>query len=208
MAVLTIANVSSSDFFLNDVYATIAAGDSIQVTRSPAEISSMAGLQAAVADGVLTASVAFSADELASGIGLPIVSESVSVDSIVPVASTNPIGQEIVIYKALATGGTSGTADDVTIYAVNTLPYKIRILSAEAHISTAVALSTLNVRSAAAGGGTLAAGPIDSGSTGIAAATGPNATVVLTPGALVGLFVRRSDRSVVGEIVIKARIES
>ena len=207
MATLTIANVSSSDFFLNDIYATIAAGDSIQVTRSPAEISSMVGLQTAVADAVLTASVAFSADELASGIGLPIVSESVSAGSIAPVLSTVPASPLITIYKALDSGGASGTPDDVVIYAVNNLPYKIRILSAEARISTAVASSTLNVRSTTGGGGTLAAGPIDSGTAGIASATGPNATVVLTPGASVGLFVRRSDRSVVGQIIITARIE-
>jgi len=62
------------------------------------------------------------------------------------------------------------------------------------------------VRSAAAGGGTLAA-TVPADVLGAARMIGPNASVVLTPGAIVGLFIRR-DRSTVGEIVITARREA
>lgn len=207
MASLTISNVSSADFWLNDIYAAIPAGDSVVVFRSPAEISSMAGLQAAVADGILTSSVVFSADEQAADLSSVIAPASVDAASISPVAAAAVDAPLVTFRKALASGGSSGTLDDVTIYAVNTLPYKVRILDALALISTAgPAASALSVRSAAAGGGSLAA-TVPSDATGPQRMTGPNTSVVLTPGASVGLFVRR-DRSVVGEVIITARREA
>jgi hypothetical protein len=206
MASLTITNVSASDYWLNDIYATVPAGEAVVVTRSPAEISSMAGLQAAVADGVLTSSVEFSADELAADLSSVVAPASVGAVALNPVAATAVDAPLVTFRKAMTSGGASGTLDDVTIYAVNTLPYKVRILDAMALIGTAgPGSSVLSVRSAAAGGGTLAA-TIPSDATGVARMSGPNASVVLTPGASVGLFIRR-DRSVVGEVVITARRE-
>lgn len=217
MATLRITNLTTSPVYMNDLYTTIPESTValpqlpyVDVERSPAEISSMKGLHAAVAAGTVSVAVTFSAAEQAadSTAGELLASLQVSGAVPAPVAASAVVGQEITLYKALASGGAAGTADAVTIYALNALPYKMRILSAEARISTAVGASTLNVYSTASGAGTLAAGPISSAATGVALATGPNATVVLTPGAGVGLFVRRSDRSVVGEIVIKARIEA
>lgn len=208
MASLSITNISASAFFLNDVYVDIAAAQTLVVSRSPAEISSMAGLQAAVADGVLTASIAYTADELASiPLPSPIAPGSVSALAVAPVAAAAIDSAPVIFRKAFASGGASGTADDVTIYAVNTLPYKVRILDAMALISTAgPGGSFLQVRSAAGGGGTLAAS-VPSDATGVARLNAPNTSVVLTPGAIVGLFIRR-DRSTVGEIVITARREA
>jgi len=208
MASLSITNISASAFFLNDVYVDIAAAQTLVVSRSPAEISSMAGLQAAVADGILTASIAYTADELASiPLPSPLAPGSVSALTIAPVFAVAVASAPIIFRKAFASGGASGTLDDVTIYAVNTLPYKVRILDAMALISTAgPGASTLAVRSAVAGGGTLAA-TVPADVLGAARMIGPNASVVLTPGALVGLFIRR-DRSTVGEIVITARREA
>lgn len=208
MASLSITNISASAFFLNDVYVDIAAAQTLVVSRSPAEISSMAGLQAAVADGILTASIAYTADELASiPLPSPIAPGSVSALAVAPVAAAAIDSAPVIFRKAFASGGASGTLDDVTVYAVNTLPYKVRILDAVALISVAgPGASTLAVRSAAAGGGTLAA-TVPADVLGAARMIGPNASVVLTPGAIVGLFIRR-DRSTVGEIVITARREA
>lgn len=220
MATVRITNLTTSSVYLNDIYTTINGSGVaapllpyVDVTRSVSEISSMTGLIDAVAAGTLSATITYSADEQAAlsvTAQQPLAALFAPKAVPAPVASSTIVAQEITIYKALASGGATGTADDVTIYAVNTLPYKIRVLSAQARISTAGAAgSTMNVRTAAAGGGTLLAGPIDSASAGGAiSATGPNASVVATPGSSVGLFVRRSDRSAVGEIVIKARIES
>lgn len=204
MAQITITNVSADAFYLNDIYASIPAGESVETKRAISEISAMAGLQAAVTAGVLTFAVAYDADELASGLAL-------AAGPSIPAAveATDLVAAPISIRKALVSGGAAGTADDVTIYAVNNLPYAIRILDAHAVISTAAGGSSLTVRSAAAGGGTQAA-VVSSAAAGIARATAlgtSNTSVLLTPGSAVGLFVRRSDRSVVGEIVITARRE-
>jgi hypothetical protein len=219
MATVRITNLTTSPVYLNDIYTTINGSAAVlpllpyvDVTRSVAEISSMTGLIDAVAAGTLSATITYSADEQAAlsvTASQPLASLLAPKAVPAPVAASTIVGQEITIYKALASGGATGTADDVTIYAVNTLPYKMRILSAQVRISTAGAgSSTMNVRTAAAGGGTLLSGPIASDALGIVNPTGPNATVVASPGASVGLFVRRSDRSAVGEIIIKARIES
>ena len=219
MATIRITNLTTSPVYLNDIYTTINESSVaapllpyVDVTRSVAEISSMTGLIDAVAAGTLSATITYSADEQAAfsvTAKQPLASLLAPGSVPAPVASTAIVGQNITLFKALASGGATGTADDVTIYAVNTLPYKIRVLSAQVRISVAGAGgSTMNVRTAAAGGGTLLSGPIASDAVGIVNATGPNASVVATPGASVGIFVRRSDRSAVGEIVITARIES
>lgn len=238
MATIRITNLTNSDYWLNDIYTNIPASTAavpyVDVVRSIAQLSSMKGLGAAVAAGTLSVAITPDAGELATDLTYvqPLGSEllpgsvssgalangsvtaaklaanSVGPGTFVPVASTDIVSPTVTFYKALTSGGAAGTADDVTIYAVNTLPYKVRIIDAWAVVSTAAAATTLDVRSAAAGGGTLAA-QVSAASTGIARASllNTNASAVLTPGASVGLFVRR-DRSVVGEIFITARKES
>jgi hypothetical protein len=204
MAQLTITNVSADAYYLNDIYVAIPAGESVVIQRAISEISAMAGLQAAVAAGTLTFAVAYDVAELDSGLA-----QSAGQSIPAAVEAADLVSSAILIRKAMVSGGATGTADDVTIYAVNNLPYPIRILDARAVISTAVGGSSLTVRSAAAGGGTQVA-VVSSAAAGIARATAlgvSNTSVLLTPGSSVGLFVRRSDRSVVGEIVISARRE-
>lgn len=219
MATLRITNLTSSDYWLNDIYTSIPASTAavpyVDVERSPSEISAMRGLEAAVAAGDLSADVTYSADELAAidadnqPLASLLVDGSVTAGALAPVSAASPAAAPVTFFKSFAAGA-AGTADDVTIYAVNTLPYKIRIMGVSASIATAIGASTLTIRSAAGGGGTLAA-TVSSGSTGFVSATSlgaANASVVLTPGALIGLFVRRSDRGVAGEVHIYARRES
>ena len=219
MATLRITNLTTSDYWLNDIYTSIPASTAaipyVDVSRTPAEISSMDGLQAAVAAGTLSAAVTYSAAELAAidsanqPLASLLVDGAVTDSAIAPVSAAAIAAAPVMFFKAFAAGA-AGTADDVTVYAVNTLPYKIRILDARASIATAVGGSTLTVRSAAGGAGTQAA-VVSSAATGIARASAlgsANTSVVLTPGASVGLFIRRSDRGVAGELVIMARREA
>jgi len=207
MASLTITNLTSTPFFLADIYLSIPALSSVVVERSPAQISSMRSLQNAVSDGVLGTAIAFSEEELASGLASPIAPASVDAADLAPVDGAEVAAAPILFRKAFASGGAPGVLDDVTIFAVNTLPFKVRILDAQALISVpGPGGATLAVRSAAAGNGTLAA-LLPADAAGVARMEGPNASVVLEPGATVGLFVRR-DRSTVGEIVITARREA
>ncbi len=249
MATLRITGLTTSAFWLNDIYATIPASTStpayLDVTRSPAEISMMRGLQEAVADGTVSVTVTYSADELAalslvklqplasslvdgsvstaalqnlsvtagkidSGAvtAAKLAADSVGTGTFVPVAAATVMSTEVVLRQALVSGGAAGTADDVTIYAVNTLPYKVRILDAWVVLSTGHA-SDATVREVAGGAGTVSA-TVDCTATGIthAKALGAaNTSIVYTPGPAVGLFLRR-DRSVVGELFILARKES
>lgn len=216
MATVRITNLTTSDYWLNDIYTAVPASTAavpyVDVTRSPADISVMRGLQDAVAAGVLSSAVTYSADELAAidsanqPLASVLVDGSVTDSALAPVAAAAIAAPLVTFHKAFAAG--AGGADDVTIYAVNTLPYAVRILDAFAMISTAGAGgSTLTVRSAAAGGGTAAA-VLSSAATGVARMVAPTASVVLTPGSAVGLFVRRSDSAAVGEITIVARREA
>jgi hypothetical protein len=194
MAVLTISNVSSSDFYLNDIYTTIPAGESFDVVRAVSEIAAMRGLQEAVVDGVLSVSVAYSADELASGLA-----QAAGQALPTAVLAADVVADAVVLRKAFAAG-----AGAVTVYAVNNLPYPIRILDAHAVVSGAATLTV----SSAASAGTQAAVIVAAGA-GVARASAlgaGNASALLSPGSSVGLFVQRS-ASVSGEIVISARRE-
>lgn len=219
MATLRITNLTTSDYWLNDIYTAVPASTAavpyVDVVRSPAEISSMDGLQDAVAAGTLSAAVTYSADELAAidsanqPLASLLVDGAVTDSAIAPVAASAIAAAPVTFYKAFAAAA-AGTPDDVTVYAVNTLPYAIRITGASASVATAIGGSTLAIRSAAGGAGTLAA-TISSAAAGLIPAVSlgaGNASVVLTPGALVGLFIRRSDRGVAGEVFIQARREA
>ena len=219
MATLRITNLTTSPYWLNDIYATIPASTAavpyLDVQRAPAEVSAMLGLEAAVADGTLSVAVTYSADELAAidsanqPLASLLVDGSVTDAAIAPVAASAIAAAPVTFRKAFAAAA-AGTPDDVTVYAVNTLPYKIRIIGASASISTAIGGSGLTIRSAAGGAGTLAA-TISSAAAGVnpvMSLGAGNASAVLTPGASVGLFIRRSDRGVAGEVFIQARRES
>jgi len=165
----------------------------------------MASLQAQMAASAVSLSVVYSASELSSG--LQQAPASVQAVDMAPVASTDAAAGLVIIRTAFAAGA-GGAADDITVYAVNTLPFKFRVIDAWALVGTAVAASTLAVRTAAAGAGTLLAsiGSAATGRNGLAVSV--TATAVATPGASAGLFVRRSDNGVAGEVYVLARIES
>lgn len=117
----------------------------------------------------------------------------------VPAAAVIGISQTITITVPAAA---AGTADDVTIFALNALPYKIVVLDGVFRVTTAIGGSVVKVRTATADAGTNA---IEFSS----AATGyqtPNATVLgavtLTPASNVGLFLRRTDRGVAGTLIL------
>ena len=108
--------------------------------------------------------------------------------------------------KAFAAGG-GGSPADITLYAANALPFKLRVVDSWLFVSTAVA-GTGTLRDEAAGAGTAAS----SGST---VATGripmdptSDASAVLTPGATKGLFLYLSDDAAAGEVFVLVRRES
>lgn len=201
---VTITNISAAPVAIGDLYTTIPVGGSVTTKRSASQLSAMVGLQKEVEAGTVTVAATMESFETASGLAIP--PGTVEAGDAAAVAATAAAAAPLEIRKAFTALG-AGVPDDVVIYAVNTLPYKIRVLDAYALVSTAIAATTLDVRDQAAGAGQLAA-TMSSATAGRAAMTGPNASVVLTPGATIGLFIRRSDRGVAGEVVITARRET
>jgi hypothetical protein len=202
---LTVTNISGTTVYIREFYRELEAGASITVERSSTDLPGMAGLQKLIAEGKVAYAVTYSADELASGLQSP--PQAITSDDMHPVAGTDLTAPVVTFRKTFAAGG-GGAADDVTIYAANALPFKFRVLDVVAHIVANVALSTLEIRSRAGGLGTLAS-TVSSATAGRVNGAAPsNATVALTPGALEGLFIRRSDNAVSGEVIVIARIES
>lgn len=203
MASVVITNVSAGEVHIRDLYKTLAAGEAVTISRTAAEITGMAGLQEAAADGTVTIAYTRSADEVASGLDLPPVVDG---GDLAAVASTDKVSDCAVI-RIPFTAGAGGSADDVTAYAVNTLPFKFRVLDAWALIATNVVSASVTVRTAAAAGGTLLA-TLSGNATGRVSTTAPTATAVATPGASAGLFLRRSDSGLAGEVFLLVRKEA
>jgi hypothetical protein len=203
---LVITNLSATDpVTIRDLYTTIAPSGVVTITRKASELPAMGGLQAALAAGAVSLSVTPTADEIASG--LLAAPQTVQAADSAPVAAAAVDAMDITMRLPFAAAA-AGTADDVTIYALNALPYKMRVIWAKAIVGTAIGSATAAVRTQSAGAGTLVA-TMDFGTAGLVPS--PNtgfATVVLTPGSSVGLFVRRSDRGVAGEILLSVRRES
>lgn len=198
MATITVTNSSGSDVYCADLYCTISAGGSVSTTRSVSDLSKMAGLQSLIAAGSVSVAVAYSDDEKASGL----------VDQGDTATTATGLG-DMQVVRVPMTAGTPGTADDVTVYALDALPYaKFRVIDAWAVISTAITATTLTVRTAAAGGGSSVA-VMDSA---VAGRNGLKSTVTatstVTASSTTGLFVRRSDRGVAGEVFIVIRPET
>jgi len=203
MATLTITNLTAEAVYLADLYTEVPANSSIDVQRSASDLPRMRALQSAMADGKVSLAVVYSAAELGSGLQAP--PDAIEAQDIAPVAAADAFSAGSVIRAALVAGG-GGSPDDVEVKAVGQLPFKFRVIDAWAKIVTAVGASTLEVRTQAAGGGTLLAS-LDSAATGRADAS-DTASAVATPGATEGLFIRRSDDAVVGEVFILIRPET
>jgi hypothetical protein len=205
---VTVTNTTSPSeaVTLGDIYKTLEkAGDSITFSRTASDLSRMASLQQAAAAGKISVSVVPTADELASG--LLSAPQAIQAQDMQPVASSAVDAPEITLRIPLTAGG-GGAADDVTVYALNALPYKFRVLWARMIVSGAVGGSTAALRTQAAGAGTLlatmntaAAGLVPSPNTGFA-------ETVVAPATTAGLFVRRSDSAIAGVLHVCIRRES
>lgn len=102
--------------------------------------------------------------------------------------------------RVAATAGTPGSADDVTIYSANA-PFAFRILDVLWLDSTAIALSSVQLRDTSGGGGSALSSVLTAAVTGTAR---NNDTATRTVAAASSVFLRRSDRGVAGEIIIIA----
>ena len=197
MATITITNLTAADVAIADLYGTLPASGTLTTTRSVSDLPNMTALQALIQAGTVSLAIAYTAAEKAAGL----VGQGDGA-----VAATGLSDEQVirVPFTALA----AGTADDVTVFALNSLPYKkMRIIEAVALISTAIGATTLQVRTASAAGGTLCA-ELGSGTTGRQLQNNTvTASQVITNGAGVGLFIRRSDRGVAGEVFIRVRAE-
>ena len=201
MAQLTITNQTSEPVYIKDLYTSVPVGTPLVVDRSATDLAGMTGLQEALAAGDVTLSIVYSASEqpLATA---PDVVEAVDAAPVTPAT----VDAAPVTLRGVMIAGGGGAPDDVTVYAVNTFPYKVRVMDVVGYISAAVGASTVEVRTAAAGGGTLIA-TLDSGTTGKKEDAAMTGSVLVAPGASVGLFLRRSDNGVAGEVVLEARRE-
>lgn len=109
------------------------------------------------------------------------------------------IANTFAIYSSFVAGA-GGSADDVTVYNANA-PFAFRILKTHVYISTAVGASSIQARSASAGGGSAL-------SSLFAADVATESPVITTPitatttvAANGSLFIRRSDSGIAGEFV-------
>lgn len=191
--------------YIREFNRSIKAGDVITTSQFiPADLPSMTGLWALEAANKLTVAITYTAAEKKN----IIPPDSLQTQDMMPVLAADLDSLTGTIRKPLV-AGMAGAADDVTIYAVNTLPFKMRIIDAWIYVAAGDAMGRkVDVRSAAMGGGTLAAS-VDAalgGRQGMLAAF--LATVVLTPGAMVGLFARRSHDAIAGELYLRYRRES
>jgi hypothetical protein len=203
MAKLTITNLTSSQYFVTEIYKTLEAGESVTIDRASSDIPNMTQLIKDVSSSILSLAVAYTTEELSTGLMQP--PWSVEARDMALVNATDPAAGDFTIRTAFTALG-AGVPDDVTIYAANALPFKFRVLDAIAYIGTAIVITTLDVRTRAGGAGTQLAN-MSSAATGRQTNT-LNGSVVATPGTLEGLFVRRSDRGVAGEILLHCRLEN
>lgn len=236
MATITITNLTSSPIYLRDFYTTIGAagaantavgpaatltlssafsgnssnqGGAVQVVRSAIDIAKMHQIQELVAAGSITVNVVADASEIGSGLAGGEDAAGYLAVQEVAAASLASIGFEIRV--PMLSGGATGTADDVSVFALNSLPFKFRILDVMAYVSTAGAGgSTLQLFSHTSAGGTTLSAAVAASGLGVARAAGTSftATAATPISATDGVFIHRSDRSTVGEFLISCRRET
>jgi len=202
MATLEITNVVSEEVYLVDLYTSVGVGETKTIERSATDLPRMKSLHEAMADGKVTLSVQYSADEVGSGLHAP--PATIEAVDIAPVAAGSPAAGLAVFYAPLLAGG-GGAPDDVEIFPPASLPFKFRVVDFALYVSAAVGASSVEIRDEAGGAGNKLASAS-------AAAVGriPNAenqTAVATPAATKGLFARRSDSGIGGEVVLFVRPE-
>ena len=214
MASVDITNLTTDPLLLQDLYTTIPAGATITISRPVPALSAMPTLMAAITNMQAAAAITLTAAETGSSlvtatpIAFNIANGSVTAVDVAPVLAATAESADITIRKSF-TAAAAGAQDDVTIFAANALPYKMRILDVYVLVSAVgTGAHTLTLRDQAAGAGTSIA-VCDSAATGrISPSSAFAATTLVTPGVTVGLFLRRADRDAAGEVVVLARRES
>jgi len=114
------------------------------------------------------------------------------------VGSDNTVDPKYVRVQCAA-GGASGAADDVTVF--TSLPYDAQIADVEFVCTTAFGASTVTLRTLAGGAGTALSSALATAATGRARDAITTGMPTVTRGT--AIFLRRSDRSVVGQLLIK-----
>lgn len=115
------------------------------------------------------------------------------------VVAANGVATPFQIYKALAASGVAGTADDVSLFAANA-PFAFRILDIALYVSTNVGGASVTLRDTAGGAGAALSEALSVATTGVKRpTTGLTTSTVAANGTLT---VRRSDRSMVGELIL------
>lgn len=113
---------------------------------------------------------------------------------------TTSRGVPFIIRTSCPASGAAGTADDVEVFNA-AAPFGFRILDVTLYTSTAVAAATCTLRSASGGGGSALSSALAVATTGVAR---NNNTATATVASAGSVFLRRTDRSHVGELVITA----
>lgn len=103
------------------------------------------------------------------------------------------------VVKKVITAAAAGTPDDVTIYSANA-PFAFTVLDCWMIVTTAIAASTVTLRTAAGGGGSVRSSALDSATTGKKRDAITTAVNTIAAGGT--LVARRSDRGVAGELYI------
>lgn len=206
MATFTITNLTSEDIYLGDFYAWCRVGTPMVLeNRSADEVSGLRVTQEQLAAGNISFVITSTAAELASGLLAP--SNTVEARDFQQVAAADVAAPVQVLFKAFA-AGVGGSPDDVVVYAAGELPYKMRILDVIGFVDTTVVAATVDVQDEAAGAGTTAATLDFATATGRVTNDTFTGTTVYDTGATKGLFLRRSDDGVAGEVLIYVRRES
>ena len=204
MASITITNLTSGSVELTDLYCTLSpvgtlptvGNVSITTHRALSDLGRMSDLMAKLDAHTVSMSVVPTADELAAGVGITQAN-----------VATAGVSSELVMFHVPLVAGVVGTADDVTIFAANALPFKFRVLDASLLVSAAVGASTVQIWTHAAAAGTEIAS-FSSGSTGaVEGVFVGNATTVVAPSSTNGLFAHRSNNTVAGEVMLLVRKE-
>lgn len=182
---ITVTNPGSTAVYVSSFCRQLAAGESVQTKRTMAQVDADTQLKALVAAGTLTLTfLAEAGDDLAAQ----------------DTPGDGGFSQELVLHRVCPAGGAAGTADDVTIFNANA-PFAFEIVDVQLITTTLVAMSTCTLRTAAAGAGTAVSDALSSGTTGVARNTAKTDTPAIAKGG--SLFLRRSDRAAVVELVMR-----
>lgn len=196
---ITYAGTNTRDFALDVtlgpkqfIRQVFSPGESLDVSNicTADELNRHAGFAALLAAGTFTLAYAGGTDDIPS--------TSVSAMAAEDAQLMAPLVMKRI---ALTSGGAAGTADDVTIYSSN-CPRAYRILDAFAVLSTVEAGSSMSLRSASGGGGTLLCAAVASATAGLNRAAGTTPTALGTVAKGGSLFLRRSDRNIVGTLIV------